>query len=258
MVAMAVLQLLVVGCARTGFAQGSAPKTFSSPAEACQALSQAVKNGDDKGVDAILGIGKEATPPGDDAEDKLQHKQFSQKYDQMHRLVQEADGRTMLYIGAENWPFPIPLVSKNGAWHFDLEMGKQEILFRTIGENESTAIQVCQEFAIANTESAAKAASEDPITKFAESLAQTGAPDTDGKEPALFHGYYFRIVNSGDKKTPGLAMVAYPSQYRSSGVMTFVVTKHHGVVYEKDLGPGTPTLAPQLKSRVGSKWHQAT
>jgi hypothetical protein len=263
MVAMAVLQLLLVGYARTGFAQGSAPKMFSSPAEACQALDQAVKNSDDQGVDAILGTGKDATSSGDEAEDKLEHERFSQKYEEMHRLVQEADGSTILYIGAENWPFPIPLVSSNGMWHFDSDSGKKEILFRKVGENESTAIQVCEEFALANNESAAKAASEDPITQFAQRLARTGAADAGGKEPALFHGYYFRIVTQdsaatsvGSKKTKGLTLVSYPEQYRSSGVMTFVVTKH-GVVFEKDLGPGTATVAPQLKTRTGSKWHPA-
>jgi hypothetical protein len=269
MVAVAVLQFLVVGNAPTGFAQGSEPKTFSSPAEACQALLQAVKNGDEQGVDAILGTGKEATTSSDEAGDKLEHKRFSQKYEEMHRLVREADGSTILYIGAENWPFPIPMVSKNGAWYFDSEAGKQEILFRTVGENESTAVQVCEEFAIANTESAAKANSDDPITKFAERLAQTGAVDAGSTEPALFHGYYFRIVTQnsgaqnsgaatrgGGKRTGGLTLVSYPAQYQSSGVMTFVVTRH-GLVYEKNLGPGTPTVAPQLKARTGSKWQPA-
>jgi len=264
MVAMAVFQLLVVGCAQAGFAQGSEPKTFSSPTEACQALSQAVKNEDEQGVDAILGTGKEVSASNDEAEDKLEHERFSQKYEEMHRLVQEADGRTILYIGAENWPFPIPLVSSKGTWHFDSNAGKQEILFRTIGENEATAIQVCEEFAMANTERDAKATSEDPITQFAESLTRTGAASPDSKEPSLFHGYYFRIVtqssaaaaSAGGRKTGGLTLVSYPARYQSSGVMTFVVTKR-GLVYEKDLGPGTATVAPQLKARTGSKWHPA-
>lgn len=263
MVAMAVFQLLMVGSARTGLAQGPEPKTFSSPAEACQALNQAVKNEDEHGVDTILGTGKEVTSSSDEAEDKLEHEQFSQKYEQMHRLVQEPDGSATLYIGAENWPFPIPLVSKNGVWRFDSDTGKKEILFRTVGENESTAIQVCQEFALAGNASDAKLASEDPITQFAERLAQAGLANADGKEPTLFHGYYFRVVTpnsatetSGGKKTKGVTLVAYPVQYHSSGVMTFVVTKH-GIVFEKDLGPGTATVAPQLRSRAGSKWQPA-
>ena len=83
---------------------------------------------------------KEVTSSSDDVEDKLEREQFSRKYQEMHRLVQEPDGSTLLYIGAENWPFPIPLVSKNGAWHFDSETDTQEIKFRRIGENEATAI----------------------------------------------------------------------------------------------------------------------
>src|SRR5947208_14416917 len=93
----------------------------------------------------------------------------------MHRLVREPDGTTVLYIGAENWPFPIPLVSKNGAWYFDSDSGKQEIMFRRVGENEATAIEVCEEFAMAKNGADAKAASEDPITRFAESLSSASA-----------------------------------------------------------------------------------
>ena len=263
LVAIAVFQLLVLGYAPTGFAQGSGPKTFSSAAEACHALHQAVRSGDEQAVEAILGTGKDITSSSNADEDTLERERFSQKYEEMHRLVKEADGSTILYIGAENWPFPIPLVSSNGMWHFDSDSGKKEILFRTIGENESTAIEVCEEFAMANSDKAVKAASEDPITRFAESLARNGAENAENKEPALFHGYYFRIVpqnsaaaSGGNGKTRGLTLVSYPAQYHSSGVMTFVVTKH-GLVYEKDLGPGTATVAPQLKSRTGSKWHPA-
>ena len=61
-------------------------------------------------------------------------------------------------------------------------------------------------------------------------------------------------MSGGGKRTKGLKLVAYPAEYQSSGVMTFVVT-HKGVVFEKDLGPGTATLAPQMKARTGENWH---
>ena len=265
MVAMAVFQLLVVGCAQAGFAQGSEPKTFSSPTEACQALSQAVKNEDEQGVDAILGTGKEVSASNDEAEDKLEHERFSQKYEEMHRLVQESDGRTILYIGAENWPFPIPLVSSNGMWHFDSDSGKKEILFRTIGENESTAIEVCEEFALAKNAAEAKAASEDPITRFAEDLASASAANAGNTESNPFHGYYFRIVGQNPasdasgrgKRARGLTLVAYPAEYQSSGIKTFVVTQR-GLVFEKDLGPETTSISQKLDGhRPNSSWHRA-
>ena len=254
--------LLFVGFAKSSFAQNAQPKRFSSPGEASAALEQAAQKGDESALEIILGAGKEVTSSSDEEEDKLERDQFSQKYQEMHRLVREPDGTTVLYIGAENWPFPIPLVSKNGTWYFDSDRGKQEILFRRIGENEATAIQVCGEFAMAKNAADAKADSEDPITRFAQKLASTGAANTDNKETTPFHGYYFEIVarnasaDAGGHGKKGLTLIAYPADYQSSGVKTFIVT-HQGIVLEKDLGPETRTIAPQIKARIGSNWHPA-
>jgi hypothetical protein len=251
--------LLSIGQAQLSFSQTSQLKTFSSPGEASNALFQAVQNEDEQTLEAILGAGKEVTSSSDEVEDKLEREQFCQKYKEMHRLVQEPGGDTVLYIGAENWPFPVPLVSNNGEWHFDSGRGKQEILFRRIGENEAAAIEVCQEFAMAKNASAAKADSEDAITRYAESLATAAAASNDNKAP--FHGYYFRIVtetnaSAGEGRTKkALTLIAYPAEYHSSGVKTFVVSRK-GIVFEKDLGPETKTLAPQMKSRTGSSWHR--
>ena len=82
---------------------------------------------------------------GDEAEDKEHRAQFVLKYQQMHRLVSEPDGLTTLYIGAENWPTPIPLVRKGASWYFDTAVGRDEILYRRVGENELTVIQICGE-----------------------------------------------------------------------------------------------------------------
>src|SRR6202022_1526791 len=118
--------------------------------------------------------------------------------------------------------------------------------------------------AMGNNERDAKAASEDPITQFAQSLFSASAANAGNKGSDPFHGYYFRIVtgdsasgaSGGGKKKRGLTLVAYPAEYQSSGVKTFVVTQR-GVVFEKDLGPGTTTVAPQMKARTGSNWHPA-
>src|ERR1700756_5853420 len=181
--------LFVVGLAKSSFAQEAQPKTFASAGDAANALFEATQKQDEKALEAILGAGKEVTSSSDEVEDKLEREQFSKKYQEMHRLVREPDGSTVLYIGAENWPFPIPLASKDGEWYFDSETGKQEILFRRIGENEATAIEVAEEFAIAGNASSAKAASYDPITRFAESLRSAALANTDNKESGPFHGY---------------------------------------------------------------------
>ena len=250
-----MLTLLVVGYADPSFAEESQAKTFSSPAQAVNALVQAAHAGDEQALETILGAGNEVTSSSDKEEDKLEREQFCQKYKEMHRLVQEPDGITVLYIGAENWPFPIPLVASNGDWHFDSGRGKQEILFRRIGENEAAAIEVCQEFAMAKNASAAKADSEDAITRYAESLS-TAAASNDNKDSSPFHGYYFRVVTENHATKKALTLVAYPAEYQSSGVKTFVVTRK-GIVFEKDLGSETKTQAPQMKARTGSSWHRA-
>jgi hypothetical protein len=253
------LLLLVAGLAGSSFAQDSQPKTFSSPGEAADALFQAAQREDEPALEAILRAGKEVTSSSDEVEDKLEREQFSQKYQEMHRLVREPDGRTALYVGAENWPFPIPLVSDNGAWYFDSKTGTQEILFRRIGENESAAIQVCEEFALTKKDQDQKPASYDPITQFAQNLVSPDTTSAKSDGPSRFHGYYFRLVDSAvsrhDHKKGSVTLVAYPVEYRSSGVKTFVVTGHD-IVYEKDLGPDTSTVAPGIKAR-NSGWRPA-
>jgi hypothetical protein len=268
--ALSALALLVVGISQLSLAQKSGPETFSSPWRASSALFQAVQNNDEEGVERILGAGREVTSSSDDIEDKLERERFSQKYQEMHRLVREPDGTTVLYIGAENWPFPIPLVSKDGVWFFDSDTGKEEILFRTIGENETTAVQVCHALAQGKERSETETVAADPVIQYAQSLVSGVTEDAGNtvrdkaNRSAPFHGFYFRIVTrnnvagtndpaSGNRATGTPAVVAYPADYRSSGVMTFIVTKN-GTVYEKDLGSKTTTLAKNLKRGPDSSW----
>jgi len=264
---LSALALLMVGYSDLSRAQKSGPETFSSPGKATRALFQAVQNGDEEALERILGADKEVTSSNDEIEDKLERERFSQKFQEMHRLVREPDGTTVLYIGAENWPFPIPLVSKNRAWYFDSDTGMQEILFRTIGENETIAIQVCHVLAKAKEHTETQTTGDDTISQYAQNLVSGGAANADatardtGNQPPPFHGYYFRIVtqnsSGGDGRSKGkgqLTLVAYPAEYQSSGVKTFVVT-HRGVVFEKDLGPESTTVAPQMKARTGPSWH---
>jgi hypothetical protein len=259
-----LLALLVAGFAGSSSAQESQPRTFSSPGDAVNALVQAAHNEDETALEAILGAGKEVASSSDEVEDSLEREQFCRKYQEMHRLVRETDGSTVLYIGAENWPFPVPLVSKNGEWYFDSDRGKQEILFRRIGENEATAIEVCEQFAMARNEDDAKEASEDPIGQFVQRLVSAGAANAGNKKSNPFHGYYFRIVTknsgsevSGRSRTKEIVtLVAYPAEYQSSGVMTFLV-RRDGVVYEKDLGTSTTTVAPKIKAPTDSSWRPA-
>jgi hypothetical protein len=211
----------------SGAQQGN-PKTFPSGEAAAEALFRAVQAHDEEALSQILGAGEELLSAGDQDEDDLDRQTFLEKYRQMHRLAREPDG-TVLYLGAENWPFPIPLVSTNGVWSFDARTGEREILFRRIGANESFAIDVCRALA----------------------RSEQQDPDTFVGSATPFHGYYFRALPA--RGNPA-AFIAYPAEYRSSGVMTFIVD-HEGVVYERDLGPSTKKVVSTLKSqKPDSKW----
>jgi hypothetical protein len=273
MVVAAVVALVVTGRPQRTFAGQSEPKTFSSPGEASEALFQAAESHDEQALDAIFGADNDVSSTNDHVEDRVEREQFCQRYKQMRRLVREPDGTTVLYVGAENWPFPIPLTSSNGRWSFDAKTGKQEMLFRRIGENEAAAIEVCRALIAPAPSEAADAGSDDPIHQFAESMAsrtKTGSGnDIPGgavqTEP--FYGYYFRTVGAPAAKTAAgsagttestnkesrPACVAYPAEYLSSGVMTFIV-RGDGSIHEKDLGPETSKLAIDVETKPAAGW----
>ena len=265
-VASATFALLLTGYAQACFAQQPGAKPFSSAEEASHALYLAVQSDNEEAMTKILGAGKELVSLDDKIQDKLERDRFTRKYQEMHRLVREPDATTVLYIGAENWPFAIPLVSENGAWHFDAKIGMEEVLFRRIGENEVTAIEACHALVAAEKEHK-RLVGHSSGQAIRALLVNAG---TDGTV-IPFHGYYFRILTSqgknatsgtrqiSDRKTPSgrFAFVVYPAEYRSTGAMTYLVNQDD-VVYEKDLGPDTVQVAKGMtKYNPDSTWHPA-
>ena len=283
---LALVAMLLTVCVPTrSMAQQPGQKMFSSAEEATNALVTAAQANDEKMMLAILGPdGKQIVSSGDETEDANSRADFVKRYQEMHRLVKEPDGTTVLYIGAHNWPAPIPLVHKGNSWYFDTEAGKKEILYRRIGRNEMSAIRVCQELVAAQKEYSAehkeyareifsdegqhnglywKAADGEPQSPIgplvASAVAQGYAKNQQGA-PTPYRGYYFHILTRQGKNAPGgaknyvvngkmtegFAFVAYPAEYRSSGVMTFIATGD-GVVYQKDLGGKTGVLAKAMK-----------
>jgi Protein of unknown function (DUF2950) len=224
--------------------------TYASPEAAGEALFQAVQSGNEQAVQAVLGADDQLASSGDAAVDKLDREQFVQKYQQMHRVAGQVDGTAVLYIGAENWPFPVPLVSRGGTWRFDPDAGATEVLFRRIGENETTAIEVCQAFAEAQRRAGAGngTAQDSEAGSFVSTLLSTPSA-ADGAGP--FHGYHFRVLEKSPHK---FAAIAWPGRYRSSGVMTFAVDQR-GAVYEKDLGPSGTKAAQKMRAfHADSSW----
>jgi hypothetical protein len=242
---LAILVMLALGGARLGLAQQSARTTFPSAAEAGQALFQAVQSNNGEVIANILGGPSELTASGNEAQDRLDREMFVQKYREMHRLGRDANGSVTLYIGSENWPFPIPLVEKSGSWRFDPDTGLKEILFRRIGENELRAILICHELVAAERNFRANQKAGGQVDSALAGLVSAAASGSASSEPVLIHGYYFRVVakrRTDGKTAGGFGFVAYPAWYRSSGVMTFIITEND-VVKEKDLGTKTSALA---------------
>src|SRR5271166_1007381 len=294
----AVATLLMGFCAIRSTAQQPGQKTFSSAEEASNALAAAAQSNDEKAMLEILGPeGKHIVSSGDETKDAENRANFVRRYQEMHRFVKEPDGTTTLYIGAYNWPTPIPLVNKGDLWYFETEAGKKEILYRRIGGNELSAIRVCQELATAEKEyysaqqnqyaqkifsdegrhnglywKAADGEPQSPIGPLvASAVAEGYAKSQDDGAPTPYRGYYYRILTRQGKHNPGgaksyiingkmtegFAFVAYPAEYRSSGVMTFIVNED-GMVYQKDLGKKTDVLARAMKEyNPDSSWQKA-
>jgi len=127
LVPFAMLTMWATNGANSCLAQQPSPPTFPSAAEAGQILFQAVQRNDEPAIANILGGPTDLSTSRDIGQDRLDRELFVQRYQEMHRLGREANGSVTLYIGAENWPFPIPLVSRNGAWRFDSDAGMHEI-----------------------------------------------------------------------------------------------------------------------------------
>jgi hypothetical protein len=278
----------------TAQAQPANEKTFSSPGEAALALYTAAKSNDSDALNAMFGSNAaKILHTGDAVADKNAVSKFVANYDQMHRVVIEPDQTATLYVGADNWPTPIPIVKNaSGSWYFDTENGMKEILYRRIGNNETDTIEVLQALIQAQREYAStthdgetkkqyaakvfsdpgkqnglywKTSDDEPPSPIGPLLAQAASEGyrRNQGQPTPFHGYIYRILTSQGPAakggaadymvkgalTRGVAFLAYPAEYRNSGVMTFIIDQD-GLVFESDLGPDTNKLAQKLSGQL--------
>ena len=209
-------------------------KTFASPEEAVKALVDALKAGDTKALSALFGPeGKDLVFSGDPVADK-RREQFVARYEQKQKMEEAGTDKVILQVGNEEWPFPIPVVKKQGSWRFDANEGREELLARRIGRNELSVIQVCLAYVDAQREYALKDRDGDGILTYAQKFGSspgkkdglywkakegekqsplgrlaaaaqkegyTGKKPT-GK-PAAYHGYYYRILKAQGKGCTG-------------------------------------------------------
>jgi hypothetical protein len=271
------------------FADGAQQATFSTPEQAVNALVAANRSGSTAELLKILG--PESDPlisSGDPIADKAGRNRFVAAYDVSHKLESRGTQSAVLIVGKEGWPFPIPIVRKGTAWHFDTKAGATKVLERRIGRNELTVIEVCRAYVEAQREYAAEIRSRGRRAEYARHLASASDkhdglywPTRAGEEQSPFgpliakaraagyfakdnqstpfFGYYYKILTRQGPNAPGgarnyvvngqmtggFAMLAFPAKYGNSGIMTFIVNQD-GIVYQKDLGPETESIAANI------------
>jgi hypothetical protein len=272
-------------------------KSFATAQDAAQALVKASAANDTATLLGLFGPdGKSIVEETNPAEGQRQRQHFAQMAGKKLDLVSEPGNpaKVTLTVGDEGWPFPVPLIEKDGRWLFDTAAGQEEILARRIGRHELTAIEICRGYVEAQQEYAQthrahgvpeyaqhilsapgkqdglywEAAKGEPKPNVPKGFARAAA-HMDPQQRRPYHGYYFRILTAQgpaaqggalnyvlkDIMLGGFALAAWPAAYGDSGVQTFIVN-HQGIVYEKDLGPDTDKLAQAITEFNPDKsWH---
>jgi hypothetical protein len=234
----AFLMAVGLGLALPVCVSAAEEQTFNSPDNAVKALVAAATNQDTNAVHLIFGpAGHELISP-DVVQATEEYGMFVQHLAEKTALITNSDSYVTLQIGADGWPFPIPLVKQDGQWFFDTAAGKEEILARRIGRDEIGAIAVCQAYVDAQREYAGQDRMGDGVLAYAQFLRST--PGTHNglfwpanqpgetelsplgpliaqarvegyqhtarmitDEQAPYHGYYFKILTRQGKHAPG-------------------------------------------------------
>jgi DUF2950 family protein len=277
-----------------------AQKDFDTPQQAAEAIIKAAGDYNVAELLAILGPdGKDLVESADPVEDKNNAQAFAKEAAAKNsiQISKSNPNRATIVVGEEEWPAPIPIVKKGSKWYFNTKEGKQEILFRRIGENELNAITVCRGYVSAQLEYASEVHDNSGINQYAQKIFSTpgkqdglfwknadgtpAGPIGEAVAKALeegyttgkggFHGYYFKILKGQGPSAPngainyviegamigGFALVAVPAEYRVTGVKTFIVN-YDGIVYQKDLGSDSLNIAKAMELYNPDKTWQVT
>jgi hypothetical protein len=274
--------LLAVACATGSGAAGAASQTtFATPETAAEALILAAESFDVAALTELLGPdGVDLVVTGDPVHDRNQSQAFAAQARTKMQVTRDPENHKLavLSVGAGDWPVPMPIVEMGGRWRFDAAAGRQEVLYRRIGQNELDAIEVCLGYVEAQHEYALVKHDGALVNQYAQRIISTpGTEDglawqaADGtwqgpvgegiarvisegyeQKPSPFHGYYFKVLKGQGPDAPlgeldfvvkgamigGFGLAAAPVNYAVTGVKTFIVS-HDGVVYQQDLGPDT-------------------
>jgi hypothetical protein len=281
---LAIAALLVTGCART-----EDHASFDSAEAAVSALAAALEKDDTAGLRQLFGPGsEELLSSGDAVQDKSERVAFVAALNQTHSLVEDGADAKTLVIGAQEWPFPIPVVKRDGRWHFDGSQGADELVYRRVGANELGAIAVARGFVSAQMEYAAEGRDGDAAGIYALKLisdpglhnglywpaAHDEAPSPAGPfvaaaaaegyrsgERQPYHGYYYRMLYRQGTNANGGARDYFKNGLLTEGFALVAwpadyqvsgvmtfIVDQDGVVFQKDLGENTAASAAAMES----------
>jgi hypothetical protein len=280
---LAVALLLLLALLPFSQSARAEAQVFASPQDAARALVEASRVSDEAALRRLVADEHAALVlDSDDPAVDERRLRFAEAADA--RLVYREDGpdRVTLVVGLEAYRFPLPVVRSEGGWRFDAAAGADEIINRTVGMNELTAISVLNDCVEAQQRYASEPRDESGVRRFASRFLSTpgkrdglywdAGPDeepspfgplfdarADAKREAPYYGYHYRILTRQGAAAPGgaysyvingnlvagFAAIAWPEEYGRTGVMTFLVN-HYGTVFQKDLGPDTAKLASRI------------
>ena len=213
-----------------------AQTSYASPEDALKGLVAALRVGNTKAVETVLGPGSgPLLRSGDATADENAREQFLAAYDEASKTDKDENGKVIFEVGKDEWPFPIPVVERDSRWRFDSKAGAQEIIDRRIGANELNTINVCLAYVDAQREYASVDRDRDGYLEYAQKFmsspgkrdglywpAPVGEEDSpmgplmvnaqakgyqfaEGK-PTPYYGYYYRILKGQGPNAPGGAM----------------------------------------------------
>ena len=261
--------------------------TFSTPEEAVRRLVEA---GDDEAAaEELLGPGGFALlRSGDEVADRQDLASVTALVKEKLAFEDLGEGKVIALLGNESWELPIPLVSEDGRWRFDIEAGREEIINRRVGRNELSTIATLREVVAAQREYAsegrdgqppafaqrllsspgkhdglywpvAEGEAESPMGPF---VAEAAAEGYRSDAPIPYHGYFYRLLTTQGATAPGGARSYLDEHGRLTGGFALVawpatygnsgvmtfLVNQRGLVFQKDLGERTAELVAAMTS----------
>jgi hypothetical protein len=258
-------------------AQGAAP-VYDTPQAALEALFDAVAAGDAEAAVAAMDPAAADLVAADDPEAVAETlSDLAALYLEGYRFVPQGSDAVVIELGADGWPFPVPILRAEDGWRFDAETAREEILARQIGANELDVIDVLDAYVAIQRDFRLVDHDGDGVMEFAASIVSTeggrdglywpgedspigdiaaraslDGVDADGGETGAepYAGYFFRILTVQGDAAPGGAMSYVVNGHMVAGHALLAVPAvygetgvhsfmvgENGIMLQADLGP---------------------